>query len=70
MGGDSKLRAAEIAKLKERREEDAARWRQMKSDMRSVAGGIDLASSDPARPTVMARALGALCRGKAERERR
>ena len=50
----------EIAELKRRSSEDAARWRQMEGDKRWVGSGIDPESSDPTLPIAMARAMGAL----------
>lgn len=60
MGGQAKWRREEIAELKRRSPEDAARWRQMQEDKRRVASGIDPESSDPELPVTMARALSAL----------
>jgi Fe-S-cluster containining protein len=60
VGGQAKFRREEIAELKRRSPEDAARWRQMQEDKRVVASGIDPESSDPRLPVAMARAMGAL----------
>jgi hypothetical protein len=60
MGGQAKWRRDEIAELKRRSPEDAARWRQMQENMRQVASGIDPESSDLTVRAAMARAMGAL----------
>lgn len=60
LGGRAKDRREEIAALKTRSDEDAARWRQMKNNMRSVASGLDPFSPDIDRPVAMTRALPSL----------
>ena len=60
MGGQAKWRKAEIEELKRQSPEEAAVWRQMQNDKRSVAFGINPESLDIAVPAAMARALSAL----------
>jgi hypothetical protein len=50
MGGQAKWRKAEIEELKRQSPEEAAVWRQLQNDKRSVAFGINPESLDIGRP--------------------
>lgn len=60
MGGEAKLRRAEIAELKKRSPEEAERWRQLQNDQRTIRGGINPESRDITVPAATARALATL----------
>jgi Fe-S-cluster containining protein len=64
--GEAKRRHAEIEELKRTNPELAALWRQLQTDKRRIAPGIDPVSPDPEPVAAMARALSVLF-GEAKR---